>query len=86
MKFSKLSQYFERLEKTSSRLSLIEILADLFKNTPKEEIDKICYLIQGRLAPFFVPLEIGIKKKNVAKAIASAFGVNPEEVTRQFNS
>ncbi len=86
MKFSKLSQYFERLEKTSSRLSLIEILADLFKNTPKEEIDKICYLIQGRLAPFFVPLEIGMAEKNVAKAIASAFGVNPEEVTRQFNS
>ncbi|MBI2026186.1 MAG: ATP-dependent DNA ligase, partial [Candidatus Levybacteria bacterium] len=25
-------------------------------------------------------------EKNVAKAIASAFGVNPEEVTRQFNS
>jgi len=55
MQFRELTQYFEKLETTSSRLSLIEILAQLFKETPAEEIEKIVYLIQGRLAPFFCP-------------------------------
>jgi len=86
MKFKDLTKYFEKLEQTSSRLSLIEILSELLKKTPAEEIDKISYLIQGRLAPFFVPLEIGMAEKTVAKAIAQAYGVTSDEVTRQFNS
>ncbi len=86
MKFIELTQYFEKLDKTSSRLSLIEILSKLLKKTPAEEIDKISYLIQGRLAPFFVPLEIGMAEKTVAKAIAQAYGVTSDEVTKEFNS
>ncbi len=85
MKFSELTNYFEKLEKTSSRLSLIEILSELLKKTPAREIDKIAYLIQGRLVPFFVPLEMGMAEKTVAKAIAQAFGVTPQEVTKEFN-
>ena len=45
MKFSELSQYFEKLEKTPSRLALIEILSELLKKTPTTEIEKIIYLI-----------------------------------------
>ncbi len=85
MKFNTLIEYFEKLEQTSSRLSLIEILASLFAETKTEEIEKIVYLIQGRLAPFFVPLEIGMAEKNVAKSVAAAFNVSAEEVTKEFN-
>ncbi len=85
MKFEELTKYFEKLEETSSRLSLIDILSDLFKKTPEAEIEKIVYLIQGRLAPFFVPIEIGMAEKNVAKSIASAYDSTPEEVTKEFN-
>ncbi len=84
MKFSKLSEYFENLEKTSSRLSLIDILSDLFKETEEKEIDKIVYLLQGRLAPFFVPLEIGMAEKNVAVSIANAYKSNKEDVLKLF--
>ena len=84
MKFRTLSGYFEKLEKTSSRLILIEILSELFKKTPSEEIEKIVYLIQGRLAPFFVPIEIGMAEKTVAQSIANAYGLNREEVLRSY--
>ncbi len=80
MLFSELANYFEKLEATSSRLSLIDILSDLFKKTPSTEIEKIIYLIQGRLAPFFVPLEIGMAEKTVAQSIADAYGLKREEV------
>ena len=85
MKFSKLAEYFEKLEKTASRLSLIEILSELFKITSADEIDKIVYLTQGRLAPFFAPIEIGMAEKNVASSIANAYGSTKEEVIKEFN-
>jgi DNA ligase-1 len=85
MEFRKLTQYFEKLEGTSSRLALIEILSDLFKKTPASEIEKIVYLIQGRLAPFFAPIEIGMAEKTVAEALALAYGSTKEEVLKEFN-
>jgi DNA ligase-1 len=84
MKFKDLTEYFEKLEKTSSRLALIEILSELFKKTPASEIEKIVYLIQGRLAPFFVPLEIGMAEKTVAQSIANAYELKREEVLKSY--
>ncbi|MDO8486715.1 MAG: ATP-dependent DNA ligase [Candidatus Curtissbacteria bacterium] len=74
MTFSNLSQYFEKLEATSKRLELIDILSRLFKESNAEEIGKICYLIQGRVAPFFEPTELGMAESLVAQAIAMAYG------------
>lgn len=80
MKFSELSIFFEKLEKTSSRLSLIEILAELFKKSSASEIPMITYLVQGRVAPFFEPIEIGMAERTVAAAIANAYGLTREKV------
>src|SRR3989344_7563232 len=85
MKFSKLTEYFEKLEETSSRLSLIDILSDLFKHTDKDEIDKIIYLTQGRIAPFFAPVEIGMADKTIADAVGRAFGDTKEQVLKQYS-
>ena len=85
MEFRELTQYFEKLEGTSSRLTLIEILSELFKKTPAGEIEKIVYLIQGRLAPFFAPIEIGMAEKTVAEALALAYGSTKETVIKEFN-
>lgn len=84
MIFSKLSYYFEKLEATSSRLALIDILSDLFKHSSKDEIDKIIYLTQGRIAPFFEALEIGMAEKTVASAIALVYGSTKEKVLKLY--
>jgi DNA ligase-1 len=85
MEFKELTAYFEKLDNTSSRLTLIEILSELFRKTPSSEIEKIVYLIQGRLAPFFAPIEIGMAEKTVAEALAMAYGSSKEEVIKEFN-
>lgn len=85
MTFSELANYFEKLEATSSRLALIEILSDLFKKAHKDEIDTIVYLSQGRIAPFFEPLEIGMADKNVASALAMAYGSTKEDVLKKYS-
>ena len=84
MSFSELATYFERLEATSSRLTLIEILSELFKKTSKDEIGKVTYLLQGRIGPFFAPVEIGMADKNVASAMALAFSLDREKVLKLY--
>ena len=85
MKFAALADYFEKLEKTSSRLELIRILSELFKtsNDP-QEILKICYLVQGRIAPFYEPVEIGMADKMVTQSIAQAYGTDKESVWTHY--
>jgi DNA ligase-1 len=80
MKFSEFAEYLDKLEATSSRLSLIEILSELFGKTPEGEIDQIVYLIQGRIAPFFATFEIGMAEKSVASSLASAYDSDKEKV------
>jgi DNA ligase-1 len=84
MTFSELTNYFERLEATSSRLTLIEILAELFKKTDKNTVDKVMYLAQGRVAPFYEPIEIGMADKMVAQSIGEAFGLSKDEVLAEY--
>lgn len=84
MTFKTLTDYFEKLEATSSRLSLIEILSELFSQIDQKNVAKVSYLIQGRVAPFYEATEIGMAEKNVASAIAKAYGVDREEVLKEY--
>ncbi len=64
MKFSVLAETFEKMEKTTKRLELTKLLVELFKKTPPELVDKVVYLIQGKLRPDFEGIEIGALQKN----------------------
>lgn len=84
MVFSKLCDYFEKLEKTSSRLVLIDILGDLFKEVKADEIGQVADLIHGRVAPFYEPIEIGMAEKTVAASIAKAYGLERDQVLKEY--
>lgn len=86
MRFSKLSEYFEKLEATSSRLVLIDILSNLFKDRElsKDELPEVIYLLQGRIAPFFEPVEIGMAEKNVASAMAKSYSLSKDEILKLY--
>jgi DNA ligase-1 len=82
--FSELSGYLDRLESTSSRNELVRTLAELYTNSSADEIQPLTYLIQGRLVPFFEPVEIGLGEKLVIAAIAQAFATPIDEVAKLF--
>jgi DNA ligase 1 len=85
VRFSGLVQYFRTLEGTSGRNTLVETLAELFAKTPTEDVPPTAYLLQGRLAPYFEPVEIGLGNNYVADAIARAFGANRARVLERFD-
>ncbi|OGE71230.1 DNA ligase [Candidatus Daviesbacteria bacterium RIFOXYD1_FULL_41_10] len=84
MTFAEFAQYLEQLEQTSSRLTLIDILSELFKVVKADEIDKVVYLIQGRVGPFSEAVEIGMSEKLVAASIARAYDTDKEKVLKEY--
>jgi DNA ligase-1 len=84
MTFAELSGYLDRLESTSSRNELVKTLAELYAKSSPDEIQPLTYLIQGRLVPFFEPVEIGLGEKLVIAAIAQAFDKSADAVSKLF--
>ena len=84
MRFSQLAQFLQKLEQTASRNTMTEILAELLKTSSAQEVDKICYLTQGRVAPLFVPLEFGVADKMMIQVLGRACEVRGGEVVRLF--
>src|SRR5260221_2545110 len=79
VEFARLAHTFEELEGTRSRLTLIELLTQLFRSIERpEEIEQVRYLVQGRVAPFFVALEMGMAENSVTKSLAVAYHTTPE--------
>ena len=84
MLFSYLSEYFEKLEKTSSRLEITAILRKLFEETKSNEIKEVVYLSLGILAPNYESILLNLAEKMVARSIAIAYDKNLEDVTKLY--
>lgn len=80
MRFNQFVQYLERLEATSKRLEMYEILSELFKEADKKEADKIVYFCEERLMPPFYGLELNMAASVASKAIAKACKKKKEDV------
>ena len=85
MKFSQICDSFDKMDNTTKRLELTDILVDLLKNTPVEIISKVVYLIQGKLRPNFEGVELGIAEKLAMKAISKSVGITIEKIIENYN-
>lgn len=84
MLFSELVQFYERLENVSSRLTMIDIMTELFRLAKPDEIANIVYITQGVLAPPFEGVEFGMAEKTVEEAISIATGYTKEAVEKEY--
>src|SRR5438876_10496286 len=80
LSFAALAQCFEQLEHTSSRKQLTTLLAQLLGQVEADEIAEVSYLLQGRVAPLYEPVEFGLGERSIEKAVSQAFGVPQAEV------
>jgi DNA ligase-1 len=74
MDYATIAEAYEKIEATTKRLEMTDLLVDLLKKTKKEVISKVVYLTQGKLYPDFMGVEMGIAEKLAIKAIARASG------------
>lgn len=84
MKFKKLSEYWQEIDITASRLEMTAVLARLFKEAGGDEIDRVVYLSLGRLRPKYEGIEFSLAEKMMLRAIASAYNRPVDEMTKAF--
>lgn len=84
MKFNLVAEYFDRIEKVSSRLEMTNLLAELFKQTTPENVKEVVYLSQGKLAPNYESIESGMGEKLLMDSIAKASGFTRNEIEKEF--
>ncbi len=87
MPFMILAETFEKIEVISSRTQMTVLLVNLFKQTPPAIIDKVVYLLQGKLWPDWYGMpELGIGEKMLIKAIALATNSTESEVEKLYKT
>jgi DNA ligase 1 len=84
MKFGELATHLDQLEATNSRNELVRILAEVYRACSADEIEPLTYLLQGRLAPFYEPVEIGLAERLLITAIATSYGVPKEDASKLY--
>ena len=82
MLYSDLAETFDRLESTSSRLEMTDILASFLAGADKSELRSIVYLSQGKLHPDFVPGVLGMADRLVLKAISFTSGTSEADTEK----
>ena len=84
MEFSTISEIFQRMEKTSKRIELTDILVELLKKTPKEILPNVVYLLQGIIRPNFEGVELGIAEKLAIHAISKSSGLSIKKIEDDY--
>ena len=82
MQFNDLATHLDALEATHSRKELVRILSGVYATSAPDELGPITYLIQGRLAPFFEPVEIGLGERLLMSAVATAYDMPKDDVVK----
>jgi DNA ligase-1 len=82
MKYSKIVEIYDQIEATTKRLEMTDLLVQLIRETPKEEIDKVIYLTTGVLYPDYMGIELGVADKLAIRAIAEISG-RPERAIEE---
>jgi DNA ligase-1 len=80
MKYSLMADAYEKIEATTKRLEMTDYLVDFLIKTPKDIIDKVAYLTQGKLYPDFLGIEIGVAEKLAIRSVARATGRSEKEI------
>jgi DNA ligase-1 len=74
MDYAIIADSYEKIEATTKRLEMTDLLVELLQKTPKEVIAKVVYLTQGKLYPDFIGVEMGVAEKLAIKALSRASG------------
>ena len=84
MEFSIIAEIFERMEDTTKRIELTNLLVELLKKTPKKIIPNAVYLLQGIIRPNFEGVELGVAEKLAIRAISKSSGLSIKKIEEDY--
>ncbi len=86
MNYAEIADAYEKIEATTKRLEMTDLLTNLLKTTPKNLLNKVVYLTQGKLYPDFESVEIGVAEKLAIKALTRVSGRRESEIEENLKT
>jgi len=85
MEYAVIVEVYERIEATTKRLEMTDLLVELLKKVPPAIMDKAVYLTQGRVYPDYDGIELGLAEKLVLKALSFTTGRTEESLESSWH-
>src|SRR5256886_8820543 len=80
MQFAGVVEVYDRIEATTKRLEMTNLLVGLLRATPPADLDEVVYLTQGRIHPDYMGIELGLAEKMIIRVLAHATGLEEDRV------
>ena len=85
VEYAAITDIYAKIEATTKRLEITNLLVDLFSKAPSDEIDKVVYLTQGKLYPDYLGIELGIANKLSIRSLAQASATSEKDIGQDLN-
>ena len=82
-KYLELCTLFEKVESLQSRTEMSSEIANFFKKCSGKEVEVISYMIQGRVAPFFVNAEFNYSEKSLINMLEQYTSLNIKQQRKE---
>ncbi len=84
MQYSKLVQFYEKVNSTSKRLNKTHYISEFLKECKDEDLEIIIPLLQARVFPAWDVRKIGVSDRYVIKAISIATGFTIDAIEKEW--
>jgi DNA ligase-1 len=85
VKFQEFAKILKKIESTSSRIEMTDIVVRLLKSLKRSEVQEALYLMQGRVVPRFVDLEFNVARRLMMRALAKAYKLELVTIEKKFS-
>jgi DNA ligase-1 len=86
MLLKELTEVYEKVRGTSSKLEKIAFVSELLKKTTPETLPMVCYMLRGRLFPDYSAQELRLGWSSIWDAIRSVTHVSEANLKRRYLS
>lgn len=83
VRFLGLAETLDKIENTTKRLEMVELISELLRKA-EEDIKETVFLLQGKVAPDYEGIELGIAEKIAIRALSSLSGMREESIEAEL--
>lgn len=83
MRFLALAETLDRIESTTKRLEMVDLISKLLQ-VAEDDIRETVFLLQGKIAPDYEGIELGMAEKIAIRALSSLSGLREEAIESEL--
>ncbi|MGC8561888.1 MAG: ATP-dependent DNA ligase [Thermoplasmata archaeon] len=83
MRFLELAEILDKIESTTKRLEMVDLISGLLRRA-EDDIRETVFLLQGKVAPDYEGIELGIAEKIAIRALSSLSGLKEATIDTEL--